>query len=255
MDTQTPQSQEKITYINQKQAADADVYLMSPEIGYPLEVLMELAGQSITHVTQDIFDKYLPKSESPQKILLFCGPGNNGGDGLVVARHLLQYPQFLPEVFIVRPYEQGPNKLLTDLLTNLGVTIHYYPKLIEQNPQFSIQSFLQDGNYCLLIDALFGFSFKPPIRSPYDLIISAFKEWENRILSVDIPSGWNVEKGNVDGLFVPKYNVSLMLVKLGMKDFKGIHYLGGRFMPKQLEEKLGIKKPNFDGNQQFKPLL
>jgi len=60
---------------------------------------------------------------------------------------------------------------------------------------------------------------------------------------VDNPSGWDIEKGNVGGTFEPKYNMSLMLPKMGLKEFKGIHYLGGRFIPKKLEGLYGFEKP------------
>ena len=50
---------------------------------------------------------------------------------------------------------------------------------------------------------------------------------------MDIPSGWHVEKGNVDGVGLnPDVLVSLTLPKLGSREFKGRHFLGGRFMSK-----------------------
>ena len=101
---------------------------MSDEIGYPLEILMELAGQSITHVAIDILNN--SKSED-KKVLILCGPGNNGGDGLVVARHLLQYKGITPEVIIVKPYEKGPNLKLVKILENLGVDVKVYNSMVE----------------------------------------------------------------------------------------------------------------------------
>ena len=61
--------------------------------------------------------------------------------------------------------------------------------------QESFSLFLERNKYELLIDAIFGFSFKPPIRPPYDYIINELKLTKIPILSVDIPSGWDVEKG------------------------------------------------------------
>lgn len=51
------------------------------------------------------------------------------------------------------------------------------------------------------------------------------------IFSIDIPSGWDVEKGNIHGSFTPNYLISLTLPKIGCKNFNGKHYLGGRFIP------------------------
>ena len=95
-------------------------------------------------------------------------------------------------------------------------------------------------SFDLVIDALFGFSYKPPIREPYKTVISLFKKIENKVFSVDIPSGWDVEKGNLDDLFNPAYLISLTLPKLGAKEFKGRHFLGGRFIPKSIEKKYNL---------------
>ncbi len=84
----------------------------------------------------------------------------------------------------------------------------------------------------MIIDALLGFSFKPPLRSPLKEFIEAYKLTKTPILAVDIPSGWDVEKGNIDNVFFnPDYLISLTLPKEGVKVFKGRHFLGGRFVP------------------------
>ena len=62
-------------------AQKLDEDLMSAEGGFSLDQLMELAGLSVACSLADVYDKR-------NKILVFCGPGNNGGDGLVAARHL-----------------------------------------------------------------------------------------------------------------------------------------------------------------------
>ena len=53
-----------------------------------------------------------------------------------------------------------------------------------------------------------------------------------KIASIDVPSGWNIDKGNLENTFSPDLLVSLTLPKLCAKNFNGIHYLGGRFIPK-----------------------
>jgi NAD(P)H-hydrate epimerase len=63
------------------QALDAD--LMSPEGGYLLAQLMELAGLSCSAAVAHVFP-----AATHRRVLVVCGPGNNGGDGLVCARHL-----------------------------------------------------------------------------------------------------------------------------------------------------------------------
>ncbi len=68
-----------------------------------------------------------------------------------------------------------------------------------------------------------------------------------KVVSVDIPSGWDVERGNISNTFVPHMLVSLTLPKICSFDYKGIHYLGGRFVPDILFEKMNLKKPNYKG--------
>lgn len=88
-----------------------------------------------------------------------------------------------------------------------------------------------EENFTLIVDAMFGFSFKPPIREPYANILQELKKIKTPIFSVDIPSGWDVEKGNIHGGFNPSYLISLTLPKIGVKSYKGKHFLGGRFIP------------------------
>lgn len=54
------------------------------------------------------------------------------------------------------------------------------------------------ANHDIVMDAIFGFSFKGEPRSPFDEVITALKETDKPIISVDIPSAWDVEKGNIN---------------------------------------------------------
>jgi hydroxyethylthiazole kinase-like uncharacterized protein yjeF len=70
--------------LSQKEAQEIDDYLMSSERGkFSIDQLMELAGLSVAQTVYKIYPL-----TSHKKIIICCGPGNNGGDGLVAARHL-----------------------------------------------------------------------------------------------------------------------------------------------------------------------
>ena len=89
------------------------------------------------------------------------------------------------------------------------------------------------GRSDVVLDAIFGFSFKPPVRSPFDAALSLITESKLPIVSVDIPSGWDVEKGNDAGVGLnPDVLISLTAPKEGSRKFKGRHLLGGRFVTK-----------------------
>ena len=96
----------------------------------------------------------------------------------------------------------------------------------------------------LIMDAIFGFSFKGDIREPYYTIIQKCKESKLPVVSVDIPSGWTVDTGeNSQGFVQPECLISLSAPKLAAAQLKGVHYLGGRFMPPSLLEKYKCKCP------------
>lgn len=85
----------------------------------------------------------------------------------------------------------------------------------------------------VILDAIFGFSFQPPIRPPFDEILPILNSVRLPIVSVDIPSGWDVEKGNIFGVGLrPNVLISLTAPKEGVKDFRGRHFVGGRFVSK-----------------------
>lgn len=85
----------------------------------------------------------------------------------------------------------------------------------------------------VVLDAIFGFSFKPPVRAPFDAALPLITASKLPIVSVDIPSGWDVEKGNDAGLGLePDVLISLTAPKEGSRSFKGRHFLGGRFVTK-----------------------
>ena len=85
----------------------------------------------------------------------------------------------------------------------------------------------------VILDAIFGFSFAPPVRAPFDTALPLLAESGLPIVSVDIPSGWDVEKGNIHGVGLnPEVLISLTAPKQGVRDYKGRHFLGGRFVPR-----------------------
>ena len=85
----------------------------------------------------------------------------------------------------------------------------------------------------VVLDAIFGFSFKPPIRAPFDAALPLISQSKLPIVSVDIPSGWDVEDGNAEGVGLnPDVLLSLTAPKQGARLFQGRHFLGGRFVPR-----------------------
>ena len=218
-----------IPYINAETSANVDKELMGA-YNYSIDQLMEIAGLTVAKVVNQEFIK----STKNCKILTLCGPGNNGGDGLVASRYLKEFGN---EVDILYPKKNTKNALYTRLITQCeNYEIKISEKIYDNKEDYE-KIF---KNYDIIVDALFGFSFKGEIRQPFKTIIEAMKKFENKIISVDIPSGFDIDKGNIFDTFIPKGLVSLTLPKLCSKDFKGEHFLGGRFVPKKLFEKFNL---------------
>ena len=226
-----------IPYINAETSANVDKELMGA-YNYSIDQLMEIAGLTVAKVVNQEFIK----STKNCKILTLCGPGNNGGDGLVASRYLKEFGN---EVDILYPKKNTKNALYTRLITQCeNYEIKISEKIYDNKEEY--EKIFE--NYDFIVDALFGFSFKGEIRQPFKTIIEAMKKFENKIISVDIPSGFDIDKGNIFDTFIPKGLISLTLPKLCSKTFKGEHFLGGRFVPKKLFEKFNIKGDNLYQN-------
>ncbi|KAL5190361.1 Pyridoxine/pyridoxamine 5'-phosphate oxidase 1, chloroplastic [Glycine soja] len=225
-----------------RDAAEIDETLMGP-LGFSVDQLMELAGLS---VATSISEVYKPSEYS--RVLTICGPGNNGGDGLVAARHLHHFGY---KPFVCYP-KRTPKPLYAGLVTQLEAL---------SIPFFSVEELPSDlsNGFDVVIDAMFGFSFHGSPRPPFDDLIQRLVSLHNNnnqigqkrsvIVSVDIPSGWHVEEGDVDGTGIkPDMLVSLTAPKLGAKKFGGPHhFLGGRFVPPAIAEKYKLILPPYPG--------
>ncbi|XP_014396137.1 PREDICTED: NAD(P)H-hydrate epimerase [Myotis brandtii] len=228
---QAPEAAEGLLSQEEAQAVDEELF---KEYQFSVDQLMELAGLSCATA---IAKAYPPTSlsRSPPTVLVICGPGNNGGDGLVCARHLKLFG-YQPTIY----YPKRPNKpLFTALVTQCQKMD--IPFLGEMPPEPQ----LIDELYELVVDAIFGFSFKGDVREPFHNILSVLSGLTVPIASIDIPSGWDVEKGNPGGI-QPDLLISLTAPKKSATHFTGrYHYLGGRFVPPALEKKYQLNLPPY----------
>jgi NAD(P)H-hydrate epimerase len=109
----------------------------------------------------------------------------------------------------------------------------------------------------LIVDALFGFSFKPPVREPFGDVLKAIISSKKHVLAVDTPSSWDVESGPpgeefVGHNFMPEYLISLTAAKPNVKFYKGKrHFIGGRFLSKDVAAKYGLDLPDYEGVDQI----
>ncbi|ESR47118.1 Pyridoxine/pyridoxamine 5'-phosphate oxidase 1 [Citrus sinensis] len=235
------QNSDSVSHLTQREAAEIDETLMGP-LGFSVDQLMELAGLSVATSIAEVY-----KPSEYDRVLAICGPGNNGGDGLVAARHLYHFGY---KPFVCYP-KRTQKPLYTGLVTQLeSLSI----------PFLSVEDLPLDfsKDFDIIVDAMFGFSFHGTPRPPFDdlikrlLCLHGYDQTHQKrpvIVSVDIPSGWHVEEGDIgDEGIKPDMLVSLTAPKLCAKKFSGPHhFLGGRFVPPVIADKYKLRLPPYPG--------
>jgi len=224
-----------IKYLSAKNAAALDKDLMS--IGaFSIDQLMELAGLSVSQAVYRVH----PPSRG-RRILVACGPGNNGGDGLVAARHLWHYG-YKPTIYYPKQSKNDLYQRLATQLKNLSVPF-----------TDDFPAALKEADH--VVDAIFGFSFSGEVRDPFPAVIKALEETHVPVTSVDAPSSWNIEEGppssGPGSTFNPQVLVSLTAPKPLVKFFKGRHFIGGRFVSPDIKEKYDLELPEYAGIDQI----
>ncbi|KAI1359083.1 YjeF N-terminal domain-containing protein [Xylaria arbuscula] len=221
--------------LSAKAAAALDQELMSTG-AFSIDQLMELAGLSVSQVIHHVHPL-----ERGRRILVACGPGNNGGDGLVAARHLRHYG-YQPSVYY-------PKRSKNDL----------YQRLAKQLEDLEVE-FVDDFTSAMkltdhVVDAVFGFSFSGEVREPFPAVIQALEETKLPVTSVDAPSSWDIENGppksGLGSHFNPAYLISLTAPKPLVQHFKGRHFIGGRFVTPGIAKRYDFEVPSYQGIDQF----
>ncbi len=140
----------------------------------PSIILMENAGRNAAEVIRREYEHLKGKT-----VVIFCGPGSNGGDGFVVARHLHNAGY---DVKIVLSCHT--ERLKGDALTNFNIiTRMHIPVLtIEEIDEVLAES-------SLVVDALLGTGFSGQVHAPIDYMIEKMNQANKPIVSIDVPSG------------------------------------------------------------------
>ena len=179
------------------------------ECGIPALKLMENAGMAVAGETKKII--------SAGEAIIFAGYGNNGGDGLVAARHLLRDGRKVEVVFVGKPkslsFESNSN---LELLLQLKVQ----PKFIQKESDL-IKIFEKEvpGTFCI-IDAIFGIGIKGKLDDFYIELINTINAVGVPIISVDIPSGLDTDSGNPMPVAIKAHTtVTFGYPKIGFKNY------------------------------------
>ncbi|WP_353094481.1 NAD(P)H-hydrate epimerase [Tissierella praeacuta] len=195
--------------ISCQEMKDMDSYSIK-EIGIPSIVLMENAAlKVISHIDSNNINSFT----------IVCGVGNNGGDGLAIARHLVIKEKNV-DLFIIGNLDKGTTdfNINLDILKNLGLKINYINEEIDLN---SLKKTLLKND--LTIDAIFGIGLTRKVEGIFREVISLINDYSNNILSVDIPSGLDGDTGEALSVSVKaNKTITFHLMKKGL--LKGKEY-------------------------------
>lgn len=206
--------------------------------GVPSLVLMERAALQVMETIER-------ENMNDARTLVVCGAGNNGGDGMAVARMLYLKGRQV-EVWLVGTYEKcsQETKKQYDILRVYGIEVCEMGE-----HELAEQKSLLDGEqgnreyslYTLVIDALFGIGLSRNIEGRYQDAIEIMNHIRADKLAVDIPSGIHADSGDVMGCaFYADHTVSFAYDKLGLRLYPGAEAAG-----KITVADIGITKESF----------
>ena len=191
--------------LNSFQMKEIDTFTIE-QIGIPSCVLMEKAAMAVVHHVKKVCSK-------ENKIIAVCGYGNNGGDGIAVAR-MLHMEGYFVDIIMVGEESRVTKETRQQLkiAENLGV---------------SLLQKVEWEEYTIIIDAIFGIGLTREVTGEFKKIIEEINEAKKTVVSVDIPSGVSADNGTIMGVAVKAdITVTFGWQKIGCLVFPGAEYAG-----------------------------
>lgn len=189
------------------------------DYGIPGVVLMENAGRT----TFTILREHLGGDVGGVTVSVVAGPGNNGGDGYVIARYLINHGAVV-QTFLLSPRD----KIKGDALVNLRVLEAMTREIIEVTDEESLEEAARVWQTSdVIVDAILGTGLSSEVRSPYREAIKEINGSSGLRLAVDLPSGLEADTGRVLGVSVQAdLTATYGFGKLGMALYPGLEYCG-----------------------------
>jgi NAD(P)H-hydrate epimerase len=209
--------------------------LMTDCYGITLTQMMENAGRNLAKLTR----KMLGGDIQNRKICVFTGSGNNGGGGLVAARHLSNWGA---EVTVILSTPADRLKPIPEF--QLEIIRHLPISVVKAG---SFMKFIEWNSCNFIIDAIFGYGLN---REPAGLtakIIKKINDLNCQVLSLDAPSGLDTSSGTkFEHIVEADATLTLALPKTGLltpeaKKYMGKLYIGDISVPPILYSRLGVE--------------
>jgi len=183
------------------------------EYGIPGIVLMERAGLAVALKVKEFYPD--------KKILVLCGGGNNGGDGLVAARNLHNRGFKVSVLIFAKKNSLSPDcNAQYQIAKKIGIPVEFRKDLNER-----------DVHGAVLIDAVFGTGLSRPVKGSLAGVFAFINDSDVPVVAVDVPSGISSDTGEILGeAIMADYTVTFGLAKRGHLLYPGAEYTGRLFV-------------------------
>ncbi|NSW84187.1 MAG: NAD(P)H-hydrate dehydratase [Syntrophothermus sp.] len=210
----------------------------SSEFHIPSIVLMENAGLRVVEAVQTA----LAGIKLP-RVVVIAGKGNNGGDGFVVSRHLINSGFHVDTFLLGRPSELTPDAEL-----NFRILQNISGRVFVVSDTGELQGLLAPLSGCdLVVDAIYGIGFHGEMPSPESEVVKMVNQSGKPVVAVDIPSGVEADTGKVRGEAIrATWTVTMALPKKAFflepgRSYTGMLTVGDISIPRCLLEAPDIK--------------
>lgn len=185
------------------------------DYGIPSLLLMENAGRGIAEIVCRI--------SKGKRVVVFAGKGNNGGDGLVAARHLFNRGYSVKVLLLGEPGRLKADAALNfKIISRMGIP---WEEAGEKTPESALSAAAINAE--IILDALFGVGLNTEIGGVYKKAVEAINKSNRTVLAVDIPSGLDADTGEILGCAVrAKVTAALGCPKRGFFQGRGPEYTG-----------------------------
>ncbi len=187
--------------LNVNQVRSLDTFAIN-ELGMPEAVLMENAA----NYTYNFIKSKSNIFHTRPKVLILCGVGNNGGDGLALARLMIN--EYDVETILVGNLEKMSNvtKNNFQILKNIYGNIEYF----NENNDYNFDK------YDIIVDALIGVGFNGELRQNIKKLLRGSNNSKSIKIAIDVPSGLNADNGeHSEDAFLADYTITMFADKLG----------------------------------------
>jgi NAD(P)H-hydrate epimerase len=203
----------ELTVLTRQQVREFDHRAIT-EFGVPSLVLMENAGRGAAEL--------LLALGIHGAVAICCGKGNNGGDGLVMARHLQNHGVSVAVHLFARPEDLSQEAAVHwHIIEKAGITAQIWTEVSD----VPLTQELAKAEW--IVDALFGTGLEGPVRAPLDRVISTINASPGSVFAVDIPTGLNADTGEPMGATIrARHTATFVASKTGFTNPAARIWLG-----------------------------